>query len=168
MSSKRVIKNIAPLNHENIGEVQDFISDVWKEFFPGRSKQDILSTRKDLQNPFLFFSQRNGIFWNVKEQGKIIATIGIHEVLYKGKGVGFLRRFYIDQKFRNKGLGQKILFFVEEYAKEKGWEYVMFGVDKNMERNKSFHARNRYEEFTEDIPQEILDDTDEWYLRKKM
>lgn len=44
----------------------------------------------------------------------------------------------------------------------------MFGVDESMERNKKFYFRNGYEEFTKNIPQEILDDKDTWYLRKKL
>ena len=44
----------------------------------------------------------------------------------------------------------------------------MFGVDISMERNKWFYNRNGYEEFIENIPQELIDDNDTWYLRKRI
>lgn len=61
-----------------------------------------------------------------------------------------------------------MLKFVENYSNQKGWKYLMFGVDAGMESSKKFYAKNGYEEFIENIPQEILDDNDAWYLRKEL
>lgn len=149
-------------------KIQHFIYESWKEFFNPGSKKEAISKRKDLQDPVNFYKNLNGNFWYLKVDNKIIATIAVHEILFMNKKVGFLRRFYIDKNHRNKGLGSEILKFVEDYAIQKKWRYLMFGVDQSMERNKRFYFRNEYEEFSKNIPQEILDDNDTWYLRKKL
>lgn len=160
---------LTPITPEDAKEVQDFILETWKEFFNAGNREEAINKRKDLQNPSEFYKSHNGDFWCIKEGGKIVATIAVHEIIYQNKlNVGFLRRFFVEKDHRSKGLGDKMLKFVEDYSVGKKWEYLMFGVDESMERNKQFYGRHGYEEFTEDVPQEILDDNDTWYLRKKL
>jgi len=151
-------------------KVQRFIFNGWGEFFDLENIDidEIISKRKDLQDIENFYKKYNGNFWYLQKNNKVIATIAVHEILFMGKKVGFLRRFFIEKNYRNKGLGTEILKFIEDYCRQKKWSYLMFGVDKSMERNKNFYFRNGYEEFSKNIPQDLLDDNDTWYLRKKI
>ena len=159
---------LLPVTSSDTDAIQDFFIYTWKEFFDVRTKEEAFLKRKDLQNPVEFYKNHNGNFWCLRKDNKIIATIAVHEILFQGEKVGFLRRFFIDKNYRNKGLGSKMLKFIENYSYEKKWKYLMFGVDISMERNKWFYNRNGYEEFIENIPQELIDDNDTWYLRKRI
>lgn len=161
-------KNLIPITSLDTVKIQDFLYNGWKEFFNPGNKNEAISKRKDLQDPVRFYKNHNGDFWYLEENDKVIATIAVHEILFRSKKVGFLRRFYIEKDFRSKGLGSTILKFVENYSNQKKWKYLMFGVDDSMERNKRFYLRNGYEEFNMDVPQEIIDDNDTWYLKKKI
>jgi len=164
----KIKNNLYSAEIKDINEIQDFIIFAWKEFFHNQTKEKIISKRKDLQKITKFYKNRNGNFWYLKKDNIIIATIAVHEILFKKKKVGFLRRFIVNKNYRNKGFGSEMLKFVENYAYQKNWEYLMFGIDKNMEKSKCFYFKNGYKEFYKNIPQEILDDNDAWYLKKKI
>jgi N-acetylglutamate synthase-like GNAT family acetyltransferase len=102
------------------------------------------------------------------KSGGIIGSIGAHEIEFESAKAGMLRRFAVAKELRSRGTGSTMLEQVEAFSKAKGWSHLMFGIDESMERVKQFYFRHGYEEFTENVPQELLDDNDVWYLRKAL
>jgi N-acetylglutamate synthase-like GNAT family acetyltransferase len=137
------------------------------EYFEPAGIEGGTDNRPDLQNIIEFYHNKNGNFWIMKnEEDEIIGTIGTHEVMYKKQPVGILRRFCIAKKYRDCGLGLSLLKNVEEFCKEKKWEYLMLGIDIRTKRVKKLYTRNNYTEFSQEIPQELIQNNIECYLRK--
>lgn len=165
--------NIVSATSSQREEIQNFIFEFWKEFFDTGEQKDMLKKRPDLLFCPRFYIERDGNFWILRDpQERIFATIGVHKIFFKEGGkkisVGFLRRFFVSKQYRSKGIGSALLEFVEKFCKSKNWKYLMFGVDESMEKVKKFYTKYGYEEFSNNIPQEILDDNDAWYFRKKL
>ncbi len=163
------IEAIASAKSSDTVEIQDFIYETWEGILTPPPKEKVIAGRADLQNPEKYYGERNGKFFLLRNKNqKICATIAVHELQYEGEISGFLRRFFIREGLRNKGLGTQLLEYVEALCREKKWKFLVFGVDETMGRNRPFYLRNGYEIFTENIPQYLLDDNDKWYFRKKI
>ena len=162
-----MVDRLLPLkNLDDIIDLHKFLRAIWKEFFV--YTETIIEKRKDLSDPIIFYKKHNGNFWILRKDNNIIATIAIHEIQFENEKVGFLRRFFIDKNYRGQGFGSIILKFIENYCKNKTWSYIIFGVCESMERNLSFYMKKGYKEFYNNVPQELLDDNDKYYLRKKI
>jgi GNAT superfamily N-acetyltransferase len=148
-------------------EEKNILYFISEDYFKSVGIRGDINSCPDLQNIIEFYRNKNGNFWVMKdEEDEIIGTIGTHEMLYKKQPVGILRRFCIAEKYRNCGLGSGMLKNVEEFCKEKKWKYLMLGVDIETERVRKFYIEKNYTEFSQAIPQELIDDNDEWYFRK--
>jgi GNAT superfamily N-acetyltransferase len=53
--------------------------------------------------------------------------------------------FYLKEDFRSQGFGQKILDWIEDYAKEKEFDTIMFDAYVNNYRSHKFYMKNNYE-----------------------
>ena len=101
----------------------------------------------------------------------IIWTVWTHEVEYNWKKVWFLRRLYVDKKYRWYWFWKILLKIVEGYCISNWWEFLIFWVDKRVNDKwwvRNFYLKNWYEEFFDNIPEYLLDDNDDWYYRKKL
>lgn len=127
-----------------------------------------IESREDLLSPCKYYKSRNGIFWVITDKNAIMGTIAIYEIIYNNQKVGFLKRFFIQKKYRCKGLGDNILKAIEEHSKNKGWKWVVFGVDVVFKKARGFYINSGYTEFYKKIPSELTDDKNEWFFRKKL
>ena len=140
----------------------------FRECFGEKNRDEILEKRPDIKNPCLFYTKKNGKFWVLVGGEEILGIIGIHEIEYRKKAHGILRRFILRPDYRSKRLGEILLNQAESFARERGWEYILFTVCKAMKRSKNFYFRHGYEEFIKFAPQEFIEGNDDWYFRKKI
>ncbi len=150
-------------------DIQKLIISNWQEFLKIPNELELIQKRPDLQNPSTFYSALNGAFWVAKSKtNEVIASIGVHEIKFQSERVGMLRRFVVSKQTRSNGIGSELLQYVENYSSNKGWKTLMFGIDETMEKAKKFYLRRGYREFSNNVPQELLDDNDTWYLLKEL
>lgn len=163
------MKILEPAQASDREEIQNFLYHGWAEFDKLPSQKELIAHIPDLQNPEEFYPQHNGGFFVLRAaDGHIYGTIGVHEIWYNGGKYGFLRRVFIEKKYRSQGKGTQALQEVENFCREKKFEYLMFGVNESMKRNKHFYKRNGYSEYTENIPPEISINHNTWYFKKKL
>lgn len=163
-------KDLISIDSQSMNEVSDFLLNIRMEFFGEEETKSThnYKSRGDLKEFVTYCRSLKGDFWYYREDNKIIATVAVYEILFKTYRVGYLRKFFIQKKYRNKGLGSNMLKFVEDYSKQKNWRYLMLGIDKNMKMSRKFYIDNGYKEFTKNIPSELLEDNNTWYFRKRL
>ena len=132
----------------------------------------ILENREDVLDCPNYYEKRNWKFWVVKnEKNDIIGSVWVHKIEYAWKENWFLRRLYIDKNFRWLWLWEKLLQECEKFWNNKWWQYLIFWVDKLVDKTwwlRKFYLKHWYEEFFDDIPQLLLEDNDDWYYRKNL
>lgn len=90
--------------------------------------------------------------WGAEEQGKIVSHIYI-ELINKVPRPGritrpfaFMTNVYTVPEYRNKGIGSKLLNFVNDWIEENNYEFVIvWPSDDSVE----FYKRNGYEQCSE-------------------
>lgn len=81
---------------------------------------------------------------NEKCLGFIIYQIDQEESDWKERiGSGFIREFYIEKKFRNKGLGSQLLHHAEQNLKELGAKEIYL-TSQEKDETKIFYIKNGY------------------------
>lgn len=53
----------------------------------------------------------------IEDSGKAIGQIGLVTQNYKDRDIGYVNLYYIIKEYRNKGIGQKLISFTENYFK---------------------------------------------------
>ncbi len=148
--------------------IQKFVCDIFSELQISKNRTKIIADRIDLQSVPEYYRLRNGEFWVIRQQKEIIATSGVQQIMYKQQSAGFLRRVFVRQDLRNFGLGSALLKTAETFCRQQKFAFLMFGTSTEVKRANTFYRQNGYEKFTDDIPQELLDDNDDWYFRKRL
>lgn len=99
-------------------DVKKFVLGVLKEFdFDYNPKLDY-----DLEDPQKYYPDTGGVFYVIKNGGKIIGTIGIKN---KSKGVAELKRFYIDKNHRGKGYGSQLVNKAIDFCRQKKFKKII-------------------------------------------
>lgn len=88
----------------------------------------------------------NTAFLRIAKDGSLIGFIQFQPIVFTSsffeETCGFIREFYVEEKFRNKGHGTDLLYLAENYFKEKGIYTSILTTDTAEE----FYRRNGYEE----------------------
>lgn len=103
--------------------VKDFVINSWKEFgFTYIKKLDY-----DLDDPGAYYLTPGGMFFVLKDQEKIIGTIGI---INKGKGIAEFKRLYIDMAYRGKKLGSLLVDTAIAFCRDNNFHKIEFETNK--------------------------------------
>ena len=86
----------------------------------------------------------NNKLWIAMEDGEIIGTTGIIEI---DKTSALLKKIYVKENYRGKGIAQKLLNQCLEYAKNIGYDYVYLETYHRLERAKAFYSKNGFLEY---------------------
>ncbi|MFA6493008.1 MAG: GNAT family N-acetyltransferase [Patescibacteria group bacterium] len=151
---------IIEFDPEYAQEIYDFVMDI---------KVNDLGWKKDafelhdIKNNYL---SRNGNFWIALEADKIIGTLALKDM---GNNQGYLKRMYIDQEYRGKGLAQAMINILLKYAKEKRFEEIYLATTRNpvSERAIAFYKKYNFESMSK-LPDNFTDDDDNVFMRLKI
>lgn len=86
----------------------------------------------------------NNKLWLAMENDEIIGTTGIIEISEKH---ALLKKIYVKESHRGKGIAQELLNLCLDYAKEKGYDYVFLETYGRLERAKAFYSKNGFLEY---------------------
>ncbi len=86
----------------------------------------------------------NNRLWVAMENGEIIGTTGIIEVSDKH---ALLKKIYVKESHRGKGIAQQLLNQCLDYARNMGYDYVFLETYHRLERAKAFYSKNGFSEY---------------------
>lgn len=98
-----------------------------------------------------FFGGAKEVFFLAKltllaggQEEKIVACGGLKEL---SKDQGLVKRFYVVKELRGKGLAEKMLEKIKDFAKEKDYKIIVLDIFKGNERAKRFFQKQGFEVF---------------------
>ena len=101
------------------------------------------SSLPDLKNIPEIYLNNNGNFWLALDDDKVIGVVALRD---HEKGRGYLKRMYLNEKYRGKGISQKLLTTLIDFAKNKGYKTIFLGTEeKNIVANK-FYQKEGFEQ----------------------
>lgn len=86
----------------------------------------------------------NNKLWIAMEDGEIIGTTGIIEI---SENHALLKKVYVKESHRGKGIAQQLLNQCLDYAKDKGYDYVFLETYLRLERARAFYSKNGFVEY---------------------
>jgi N-acetylglutamate synthase-like GNAT family acetyltransferase len=142
---------IRPVIKKDIPQIIKLIGDIWAEY---DCILDVENEERSLLAPDDYFRVRNGEFWVVEEDEKIIATVA---VMMSGEKTAELKTLYVCQDFRKRGLGEKLTQTAIKFAKEKGANEMILWSDTRFTKAHRLYERLCFEK----IGTRELDDLNE-------
>ncbi len=136
MKIRSVIKKDVP-------QIIKLISDIWAEY------DCVLDTdidEKYLLAPDDYFRGRDGEFWIIEEDGKIIATIA---VLMLDAKTAELKSLYVHRDFRKQGLGEKLTGSAIDFARQRNKIEMILWSDTRFTKAHRLYERLGFEPFGE-------------------
>lgn len=139
-------------------------------------------TEEDLQS-FLekYFSQKqfaielsnsNNLYFFAETEGKPVAYLQFMEdysgfVLMKKWKALELKRIYVLKEFHGKGIAQKLMDYILNYAAEMKYEVVWLGVWEHNKRAQKFYEKYGFVNsgYTHDFPIGNTPQTDNWFWK---
>lgn len=95
--------------------------------------------RPDIYDIKNTYQKNNGNFWLViDDTDNIIGTIGI---INYNNGRAYLKRFFLDKKYRGQGIGKLLLNKVAMYCKEKSYKSIFLGTTEEMTSGIKFYEK---------------------------
>ena len=90
------------------------------------------------------YQQNGGNFWVVEADGQVVGTIALIDC---GAGIGCIRKMFVRADWRGKGRGiaQKLLDTLEDWALQHGIESVYLGTIERLQAAIHFYLRNGFE-----------------------
>lgn len=111
----------------------------------------------DLNDPQKYYIDQGGIFYLLKENGKIIGTVAI---INRKNHNAELKRMYVDKEYQGKGLGTLLLEKAVEFCKQHGFTKIEF------ETNKKFTVAHKfYQQYGFKI---VNEDENSYYMEKEL
>lgn len=114
---------------------------------------DLLPNIKDF---ILTTKKQGGNFFSLRLEEEIIGMCGL---IKKNDLVVELCKFHIKDIYQGRGFGGKMLDFVQEYAKIKGYKKLILHVSKSQERAIALYKKHLFKITSEEICEVILQET---------
>lgn len=130
---------ITSYTNQDQEQVTGFFRTIYKEMGWQEEKAD------HLDDPKIAFHLPNGIFLLIKEDDRIIGTGGIIKLAHNS---GLMKKFYIDQNYRGKGVAQLLLQKLLEEAKEMKLTQIVLDASNSNTRAIRFYEKNSFSRFT--------------------
>ena len=80
-------------------------------------------------------------FWVLKYETTVIATIGLRP---HGEFTAEIEKLYLKRRFRGRGIGAKLLKFIEDWAYTSGYRRLFASCPRVMEKGRDFLERSDY------------------------
>jgi putative acetyltransferase len=150
--------NIRRANDNDSDKIKSVVFEVLGEY---GLKPDTGSTDKDLDSIEESYQENNGFFGVVEEEGKIVATVGIHRVDTK---TCELRKMYALPSQRGKGLSNSLMEFSIKKARELGYKRIVLETATPLKEAISLYKKFGFTEYIPDHMAARCDQAFELYL----
>ncbi len=127
--------NIRPATQADVPQIVKLIDEVWAEY------GCVLNTdieEQYLLTPAEYFHGKNGEFWVVEADGKIVATCAVQ---MNDKTTAELKSLYVHKDARKRGLGFQLAEMAIAYARDKGAIEVILWSDTRFEAAHRLYER---------------------------
>lgn len=118
------------------------------------------------------FRQPGSLYYFAEEDGNVLGYLRLrdsHEVDHLlGPNTIELHRIYVDGQYHGMNVGNALMEFAINIAKEKKVDWLWLGVWEKNPRAQRFYERWGFEKFSEHIFQMGDDAQTDWLLRKKI
>lgn len=101
----------------------------------------------DLDDPKKYYIDQGGMFYVLKDSGKVIGTIALID---KGNHIAELKRMYLIKEYQGKGLGSKLLDRAIRFCKENRFVKLEFETNKKFTNAHAFYQRRGFRIVKED------------------
>jgi len=129
---------IGKIQDKDIKKAKEFCLGIFKEMGWDKGFVYGFDNLKD------FFSGKREVFFVARFKERIVACGGLKEL---SQNEGLLKRFYVAKEFRGKGLAEKMIKKIKEFAKEKRYKTIVLDIFKNNERAKKFFQKQGFRVF---------------------
>jgi len=120
--------NIRPVKIKDVESIYSLICQL------ENGKLDIVAFKKIYKSNI---KNKNNIYYLAEIEGTIIGFISFHtqSLLHHCGLVGEIQEFYIEQNYRNKGIGKQLFAVVIKYANQQGLKSIEVTSNKNRIEN---------------------------------
>ena len=96
-----------------------------------------------------YFGEGKGL-WLARIDGELAGCVGLRRLRLpdgfpKGPPCSEIKRMYVREKFRGRGIGQKLLTAAERFAREAGYAWIYLDTTEEMAKAARLYERNGYE-----------------------
>ena len=137
--------NIQEYTKENKEEVIKMVSEILREIFNGNPKE--FKILKELN------TTKDYIYYLVAVIDKKIVGIGALKKVDDKKVR--IKRMYVMEDYRRRGIAQKILDQLIQFATKQNFKQILFNTYPLMENARQFHKRNGFVEIISNDPYQI-------------
>lgn len=120
-------------------QVKDFVTKAHEEFgFPHNSWLD-----SDLENLDEFYKNKGGVFYIMLNNNTLVGTVAIKKITNEEAE---LKRLYLNQKYRNQGLGFKLMNLAISFAKTNNFKKITLNTNIKQTKAIELYKRNDFKE----------------------
>lgn len=134
---------ITPFTQNDLQGAKDVVLAGLKEF--GFSYDEAYDY--DLNNPQKYYIDKGGMFYVLKDEGKIIGTVAI---INKGNNIAELKRMYVDKEHQGKGCGTTMLEKAIEFCIQHGFTKLEFETNRKFTVAHKFYQKHGFKIVNED------------------
>ena len=80
-------------------------------------------------------------FWVLKYENTVIGTVGLRP---HGEFTAEIEHLYLKRRYRGRGIGKKLLKFIEDWAYTTGYRRLFASCPRVMEKGRDFLERSNY------------------------
>ena len=114
-----------------------FVIEYWES--EGYLKKEL----KDISNMEIVYDRKNGyFFFCINQKDKIVGTIS----LLNQAGQWYVKKFYVENSYRNMGIGSKLYNMLEKKASELEIEKIYLYVRKQLVKTQDMYRKWGYVE----------------------
>ncbi|MBI5046742.1 GNAT family N-acetyltransferase [Candidatus Micrarchaeota archaeon] len=126
---------------EDTSAVRKFVLSTLSELGIKTLARKVYRDLFDLKNAY---SRQNGEFFIVEENDQTIGTIGVFGI---DRDLAQIRRYYVDSKFRGKGIGRKLLKCVFAFCKKRKYNAIIAVTEIELKRAYEVYLKAGFEPF---------------------
>ncbi len=116
----------------------------------------------DITNVYQKDSKSN--FWLATSENEVVGTIAIKNY---GNGRGLLKRMYVKQDMRSKGIGQQLMDIMLKFAKNSDYRIIFASTVEEFVSARNFYKKNGFIEVKK-LPENLADPDDNVFLELKL
>ena len=102
---------------------------------------------RDVLEVETFYQQKNGEFWVIERQGKLVGT-GAYYPISRGRNAVEIRKMYLLPEAREFGLGKFLLNQLESAIVQKGFDQIWIETASVLKEAVQLYERNGYQPST--------------------
>jgi len=126
-------------------QIIKMVSEILGNIFNGNPAQFKLLKEFNVTKNYL-------LFLVAEIDNKIVGTMALKKI---NKDTVRLKRVYVKEEYRRRGIAQKLLNKILKFAKEKGYKKILFSSYPIMENVRRFNKKNGFIEINGKDPEQI-------------